>query len=132
MLVDSSAWIAWLRATGTPSDRILSLAFERGDPVFVTGVIVQEVMQGARGDKHATELQRLLATCQHVEPVFPETYEHAADLFRRCRSKGRSVRGTVDCLIAAIAIERDMEVLEHDRDFETLSALCGLRLLRKG
>jgi predicted nucleic acid-binding protein len=131
MLVDTSAWIEWLRATSTPPDRILSLAFERGDPLFVTGVIVQEVMQGARGEKHATELQRLLGTCQHFEPVFPETYEHAADLFRRCRAKGRSVRGTVDCLIAAMALEHNMEILEHDRDFETLSEVCGLRLLRK-
>lgn len=107
---------------------MLSLAFERGDPVFVTGVIVQEVLQGASSERHATELQRLLGTCQHIEPVFPETYEHASDLFRRCRSKGRSVRGTVDCLIAAIAIEHNMEVLQRDRDFETLRDICGLRL----
>jgi predicted nucleic acid-binding protein len=129
MLVDTSAWIDWLRATGTRSDRILSLAFERGDPVFVTGVVAQEILQGARSESHAAELQKLLASCLWFEPVFPETYQHAASLFRRCRLAGRSVRGTVDCLIAAIALERNVEVLAHDRDFETLSDICGLRLL---
>ena len=48
---------------------------------------------------------------------------------RHCRAVGRAVRGTLDCLIAAIAIERNVEVLAHDRDFETLSDVCGLRLL---
>jgi predicted nucleic acid-binding protein len=129
MLVDTSAWIEWLRATGTRPDRILSLAFERGDPLFVTGVVVQEILQGARNEVHTAKLQQLLATCLWFEPVFPETYEHAASLFRRCRSAGRSVRGTIDCLIAAIALERNVEVLAHDRDFETLSDVCGLRLL---
>jgi len=37
--------------------------------------------------------------------------------------------GTRDCLIAAIALEHNVEVLAHDRDFETLSDVCGLRLL---
>jgi predicted nucleic acid-binding protein len=129
MLVDTSAWIEWLRATGSPPDVILSSAFERGDPLFLTGLVVQEVMQGSRGSAHTTELRQLLATCGSLEPVYPETYEHAADLYRRCRVAGRSVRGTVDCLIAAVALERDVEVLAHDRDFRTLSRVCGLRLV---
>jgi len=48
---------------------------------------------------------------------------------RGSRAAGRSVRGTLDCLIAALAIERNLEVLAHDHDFETLSDVCGLRLL---
>ena len=92
-------------------------------------MVVQEILQGARNEEHAAKLQQLLATCLWFEPVFPETYEHTASLFRRCHSAGRSVRGTVDCLIAAIALERNVEVLAHDRDFETLSDVCGLRLL---
>jgi len=129
MLVDTSAWIEWLRATGSRTDGILTLAFERGDSLSVTGVVVQEILQGARDERHANELQQLLATCLWLEPVYPETYQHAASLFRRCRAAGRSVRGTADCLIAAIAIERDIEVLAHDRDFETICDVCGLRLL---
>jgi predicted nucleic acid-binding protein len=129
MLVDTSAWIEWLRATGSRTDQILTLAPERGDPLFTTGVVAQEILQGARDERHAAELQRLLATCLWFEPVYPETYQHAATLFRRCRAAGRAVRGTVDCLVAAIAIERNVEVLAHDRDFETLREVCGLRLV---
>jgi predicted nucleic acid-binding protein len=129
MLVDTSAWIEWLRATGSPLDLLLTSALKGGDPLFVTGIVVQEVLQGGRDERHVSELQQLLATCRWSDPVYPETYEHAADLFRRCRAAGRAVRGTVDCLIAAVALERDVEVLAHDRDFRALRDICGLRLV---
>jgi len=132
MLVDTSAWIEWLRATGSPSDGILTAAFERGDALFVTGIVVQEVLQGGRNGRHVDELRQILATCAQAEPVYPETYEHAADLFRRCRAAGRSVRGTVDCLIAAVALERDLQVLAHDRDFRTIADVCAVRLVSHG
>jgi predicted nucleic acid-binding protein len=131
-LVDTSAWIEWLRATGSPVDCQLTRALGRGDELTITGVVLQEVLQGCRDERHAREVTRLLGTCAAIEPVHPETYEHAADLFRRCRRTGRSVRGTVDCLVAAVAIEHGLAVLAHDRDFETLRAVCGLSLVRNG
>ena len=69
MLVDTSAWIEWLRATGSRPDRILTSAFERGEPVSVTGIVVQEVLQGGGGAVQLAELRQLLATCQWSEPV---------------------------------------------------------------
>jgi hypothetical protein len=129
MIVDTSAWIEWLRATGSVVDHALKAALERGDLTTVTGVIRQEVLQGARSERQAGELGRLLSACASVEPVYPETYEHAADLYRRCRRGGRTVRGTVDCLVAALALEHGLPVLAHDRDFRTLAKRCGLRLV---
>src|SRR5688572_46488 len=114
MIVDTSAWIEWLRATGSEVDHALKAAFERGDLTTVTGVIRQEVLQGARGERQAGDLGRLLSACDSVEPVYPETYEHAADLYRRCRRAGHTVRGTVDCLVAAVALEHGLPVLAHD------------------
>jgi predicted nucleic acid-binding protein len=129
MLVDTSAWIEWLRAKDTRADALLRTALERGDVIFTTGVVVQEVLQGARDERQASDLRRLLATCRFVEPVFPETYDHAATLYRRCRAAGRTVRGTIVCLVAALALERRIEVLAHDRDFETLAEVVGLKLV---
>jgi hypothetical protein len=94
----------------------------------VTGVVLQEVLQGARSGGQASDLRRLLSGCFVVEPVFPETYAHAAALYVRCRRAGRAVRGTVDCLVAAVALENRLAVLGLDRDLQTLHDVCGLAL----
>lgn len=67
--------------------------------------------------------------CRVAEPMFPETYEHAAALYARCRQAGRTVRGTVDCLVAAVALEHGLAVLGSDRDLRTLHDVCGLALV---
>ena len=129
VLVDTSSWIEFLRGTGSPADRQLAARFDRGEPVTVTGMIVQEVLQGGRDERHVAELQELLLSCEAVEPVYPETFEHAAALFRRCRQAGRTIRGAVDCLVAAVAIEHGLSLLANDRDFEPLQRASGLTLL---
>lgn len=129
MLVDTSAWIEWLRATGSATERLLTQALSDGSPISVAGVVVQETLQGARNERHAAELAELFATCAFVEPVYPETYEHAASLCRACRRAGATVRGTVDCLVAAIALEHGLPLLAHDRDFHALARVSRLNLV---
>lgn len=87
--------------------------------------MLQEVLQGAGSAAQADDLRGLLAACVVVEPVFPETYEHAATLFGRCRREGRTVRGTVDCLVA---LEHGLAILGVDRDLRTLRDVCGVSL----
>lgn len=128
LLADTSAWIEYLRGTGSDADRALTDALKSGQLVAVAGVIAAEVLAGARDDAHAADLSVLLAGCSALEPVYPQTYQHAAALYRRCRGSGRTVRGTVDCLVAALAIEHGVEVLGVDRDLATLRDVCGLRL----
>jgi predicted nucleic acid-binding protein len=127
-LVDTSAWVELLRATGSPVDRALAEALDRGRPLWLTGIVLQEVLQGARSAAQADDLRRLLAACVVAEPIFPETYEHAATLFGRCRRAGRAVRGTVDCLVAAVALEHGLAILGLDRDLRTLRDVCGVAL----
>lgn len=127
-LVDTSAWVELLRATGSRVEGALAEALDSSQALWITGAVLQEVLQGARTAAQSEELRRLLLACTVVEPVFPETYEHAAFLYRRCRRAGRSVRGTVDCLVAAVAMEHGLAVLGVDRDLLTLHEVCGLAL----
>jgi len=127
-LVDTSAWVELLRATGSPVDRVLATALDSSRPLWITGVVLQEVLQGARTAAQADELRTMLEACTVVESVFPETYRHAASLYRRCRRAGRSVRGTADCLVAAVALEHGLAVLGIDRDLLALRDVCGLAL----
>lgn len=132
MLVDTSAWVEWLRGTGANTDLALRAMLDRDEDLATTGLVVQEVLQGCRDERQAADLKVLLTGLRCLDPVYPQTFEHAAALFRRCRRAGRTVRGTVDCLVAALAIEHDLPLLARDRDFESLQAVCGLRLNADG
>jgi len=130
MLVDTSAWVELLRGRGSTIDQTLVRLLDEGADLAVTGVVMQEVLQGCRDEKHAADVRRLLAACRSVEPVYPESYEHAAALYRRCRGAGHTVRGTVDCLICAVAMKQGLALLTADRDFEPLRRYGGLELVK--
>jgi predicted nucleic acid-binding protein len=129
MLVDTSAWIELLRATGSATDLRLTAALRDAEAIAVTGVVFQEVLQGCRDAWQVTAARALLTGLSMAEPVYPASYDHAATLYRRCRAAGRTVRGTVDCLVAAVALEHGLPLLACDRDFATLRDVCGLALV---
>jgi len=52
----------------------------------------------------------------------------AARLYFVCRRKGVTVRSTIDCLIAAIAIEHKALLLHDDRDFDAIARYTKLRI----
>jgi predicted nucleic acid-binding protein len=60
ILVDSSAWVEYDRATGSPSHLRLEGLIETGGPVAVTEPVVMEVLAGARDDRREADLRRLL------------------------------------------------------------------------
>ena len=118
VLIDSSAWIEFLRDSGSAScqqvDELLDRDFAICDPIRM------EVLAGARDESHLLNLRRLLARAV-VIPMRPTDYEDAAALYRRCRRQGATVRKLIDCLIAAVAIRAGTPVLHHDADFHTLA-----------
>ena len=86
-----------------------------------------EVLAGARDERHLHDLRRLLARGTSI-PTVPTDYEDAAAWYRTCRRNGDTVRKLVDCLIAAVAIRADVELLHADADFEALARHTPLRL----
>jgi predicted nucleic acid-binding protein len=125
VLIDTSAWIEFLRNTGSPAcNQVESLL--AGEP-FVCEPVTMEILAGARDEVHLAELRRLLARCVTLQTTSGD-YEFAAAVYRECRRNGRTPRKITDCLIAAVAIRHDVALLHHDRDFESLSQHSALRL----
>lgn len=125
LIADTSAWIEFLRATGSsPAVRLRQAISER--EVIVIDPILMEVMAGARRDAAAPTLRLLEA--QHVETLSPRLdWLDAATIYRELRWRGVTVRSQVDALIAAVAIRLDVPVLHHDRDFGGISRYTSLR-----
>jgi hypothetical protein len=61
------------------------------------------------------------------DPV--ESYARAARIYFACCRKGITVRSTIDCLIAQIALEHDLFLLHNDSDFIAMAPVIGLRLI---
>jgi predicted nucleic acid-binding protein len=130
VLVDTSVWSLALRKKGPvdhPAVGRLSSLLHSNEDVFLTGLILQEVLQAFRSDTSFRTIVR------HLEP-FPllelerSGFIAAADLHRRCAAKGVSA-STADCQIAAAAIRNDCVLLTADRDFERMARVSELRLL---
>jgi hypothetical protein len=124
ILVDTSVWIAVFRARA-PLDLGGIVDFEE---VVTCLPVVQEVLQGF-GDGRAYRLARdaMLALPIVESPLADSVVLEAVELYRSARRTGRTVRSSVDCLIAACALRHDLEVVHRDRDFAALAAVSPLR-----
>jgi predicted nucleic acid-binding protein len=127
ILVDSSAWIELLRGTDHAVHRTLKHHLDAGSPLATTEVVVMELLAGARNDRDRDRLRRRLLALPLLRLRGMPDFESAADLYRRCRRRGETVRKLVDCLIAAVAIRERVTVLHNDCDFEVLTRHTRLR-----
>jgi len=128
MIVDTSVWVDFLNAQETVETRVLQHAIEEDAPVYLTGLILAEILQGIRQPRRFATVRGDLLNFPLIEPRAPDTYLAAATLYRSARRHGLTVRSVVDCVIAATAIEAAEPVLHRDRDY---SALCKISSLRE-
>ena len=130
ILADSSAWIEYLRGTGSQTHAGLQAGLKAG-ALVTTDVVLAEVLVGGRDETHVTNLKRLLLDSCEWEPVAgTEEWERAAALGRACLRGGESVRRITDCLIAAVAIRLGVPVLHADQDFDVLARHTRLQATR--
>jgi predicted nucleic acid-binding protein len=64
------------------------------------------------------------------EPRGINTYIDAARIYRECRNNGKTVRSTIDCIIAAICLENDLSILHKDRDYDIIQEFIGLKVVK--
>ena len=127
LIADTSAWIEFLRGTGSARALRLRQAISERE-VIVIDPILLELMAGARRDAVA-RTQRLLEA-QHREPLFPRLdWLDAATIYRELRWRGVTIRSQIDALIAAVAIRLDVPVLHHDRDFGYMAEYTQLQIV---
>lgn len=128
ILVDTSAWVEYDRATGTAVDLRLTELIAESDDVAVTEPVITEVLAGARSDRRECDLRRLLDRFHllRCDPVVH--FDGAVRIYRTARRAGVTPRGLVDCMIAAVAMDADVPVLAMDPDLAALATVVDLRL----
>lgn len=123
IMIDTSAWIEFLRDTGSTTASAVDEAL--ASDIAVSDPIRMELLAGARDDIHLEQLRRLLSRCSQISATTGD-FENAALLYRQCRGKGATVRKLTDCLIAAIAIRAETPILHLDSDFDALEEHTSL------
>ncbi|MDE3009031.1 MAG: PIN domain nuclease [Acidobacteriota bacterium] len=124
IFVDSSAWIEFLRDTGSTTcrrvDQLLGSDLATCEPVSM------EVLSGARDEAHLRDLRRLLGSTTLILTLSRD-YEDASTIYRACRRGGDTPRTLMDCLIAAITIRHNATLLHADADFDAIARHTRLK-----
>ena len=127
ILVDTSVWIGLLNGPfrrGVSDDDLAGF--------LICPPIAQEVLQGLRPLPASRAFREaFLALTRVGDPLPFSTFLAAADIYREGRMKGITIRSGTDCLIAAIAIENDVPVWHHDRDFAAIAKYTRLRVVTR-
>jgi predicted nucleic acid-binding protein len=124
-LIDTSAWIEFLRKTGSETNIEMRNVLTRRH--HICDVVTMEILSGARDDANAQSLKRLLSRATVIETK-PIDYQNAASIYRACRKVGITVRTQIDCLIAAIAIRTGTPLLHQDSDFIAIAQITKLKM----
>ena len=130
ILVDTSAWVELIRATGHPAHVTLRHHLERRAPIATSEPVIMELLAGVATAAERPKLRARLMALPRLTVAGLADFEAAADLYRVCRSRGATVRKLVDCLIAAVAIRERATLLHNDRDFDVLARHTRLRIER--
>ncbi len=125
ILIDSSVWIEYYRPRGPKAlqDRVRE-ALAR-DVVVTTGIIVVEVLQGARTEEAYGILWEDFSGLRWLEPS-PQAVQDAARLGFELQRRGTPVPAT-DLLIASVALQHDSHVWHRDAHFARIAARTRLQ-----
>jgi predicted nucleic acid-binding protein len=129
LFVDTSVWSLTLRRDAPesiPEVVALTRAVDVGDPIYTTGFVLQELLQGFAGPK-ARDL--ILDKLSALPSINPDRRDHveAAGIFVTCRQAGVQI-GTIDALIAQLCIRHSLTLLSSDADFARIAKHTSLQL----
>ena len=129
LLVDSTVWIDFFRGRETPQVIFLTESLEKDEDMCICGPILTEVLQGI-ADEHQYRKTREFFSPLVFLPLTEDHFLSAADIFRKARMSGESIRKTIDCIIASCAILQHIPLLHNDNDFLIIERFSRLKTVK--
>lgn len=128
IVVDSSVWIAHLRDIDSVCVQKLRMLDDPTE-ILLGDVILLEVLQGARDERHAAAIEHNLRQFEIRGMLGEHLAVQAARHYRTLRERGLTVRKTFDMIIGTYCIEEGHVLLHDDRDFDPMARYLGLAVL---
>lgn len=131
VIVDTTVWVDYLNGISTPEVEWFDRESER-QRLGLLDLTVCEVLQGVSTDAAAARVLRTLRRFEIFDTGGIDLAEAAARNYRVLRARGRSVRKTIDCLIATFCLEHSHALIHCDRDFDAFEDVLGLQVVHPG
>ncbi|MBC8393907.1 MAG: PIN domain nuclease [Deltaproteobacteria bacterium] len=128
ILVDTTVWIDFFAARLLPHVAALETIIKRRENICICGIILAEVLQGIRRDTEFRKTRDLFNQLIFL-PMPYAIFLRSAEIYRKLRKNGITIRKPLDCMIASVAIENDIPLLHNDKDFQPMEKRCGLKVL---
>jgi predicted nucleic acid-binding protein len=131
VIVDTTVWVDYLNGINTPEVEWFDRESER-QRLGLLDLTVCDVLQGVSTDAAAARVLRTLRRFEIFDTGGIALAEAAARNYRQLRARGRTVRKTIDCLIATFCLEHSHALLHCDRDFDPFEDVLGLEVVHAG
>ena len=128
IVVDTSVWIDVLNDVDSPPACRCIQLLEDGAPLALTDVIFTEILQGFRHEREAHRVETHLRAFPVLRLEDLDDFALAAELYRKARRAGITIRKTLDCLIAAPCVREGTPILHADEDFDRLASCTELKV----
>ena len=128
VVVDTTVWVDYLRGAKLPHVEWLERELGR-QPLALTDLNLCEVLQGVRDDRMFRDVLRELTEFNVFSTGGVRLATAAAENYRVLRAQGRTVRKTIDCLIATFCLVEGHALLHNDRDFDPFEEVLGLNVV---
>jgi predicted nucleic acid-binding protein len=128
IIVDTTVWVDYLRGTRNPETEWLETEADR-KRLGLTDLILCEVLEGVRDEQEFGLVQSELERFELFETGGEELAIAAARNYSRIREEGRTVRKTIDCLIATFCMAHGHALLHRNRDFDAFEQILGLAVI---
>jgi predicted nucleic acid-binding protein len=128
VIVDTTVWIDYFQGVENPETEWLNTELDR-QRLGLTDIILCEVLQGVRDDVVAREVERRLLNLEVFDTGGVAVAREAARNYRALRSRGHTVRKTIDCLIATFCLRGQHSLLHRDRDFDPFEKFLELSVI---
>ena len=128
VIIDTTVWIDYLRGIVTKE----TSWFEReltSQRFGLTDLILCEVLQGVADEAIARQVLRQLSLFQIYDTGGEDLAVATARNFRTLRQRGRTVRKTIDGLIATFCLRQGFSLLHCDRDYNHFEVVLGLSVI---
>jgi predicted nucleic acid-binding protein len=128
VIVDTTVWIDYFHDIRNPETAWLDVELDR-QRLGLTDIILCEVLQGVRDDAAAATVERQLFGLEVFETGGVDLARASAKNYRMLRSRGHTVRKTIDCVIATFCLRERHSLLHRDRDFDAFERLLNLSVI---